>query len=160
MLTNDCTATTCKFQYIICRWFKISASTSLIASAMFQYIICRWFNKLVKLHKVYLSVSIHYMSLVQITSQPYNSANSCFNTLYVVGSTIANDSTTQGSGFQYIICRWFKYYKDRIHLYLQCFNTLYVVGSNSEDYLEVIGITFQYIICRWFKFKRSSTKTL
>ena len=77
-----------------------------------------------------LSVSIHYMSLVQFGYA---------------------DIVREQTEFQYIICRWFNLMGLILIWILLCFNTLYVVGSIMREYLNSNGVkTFQYIICRCF----------
>ena len=76
------------------------------------------------------SVSIHYMSLVQINDVP-------FIVIFLK--------------FQYIICRWFKYllsfyqYEHTLFQYIICrwFNNTFISSG-------CISFAFQYIICRWF----------
>ena len=74
-----------------------------------------------------------------------------FNTLYVIGSNFLKSVVGVFSGFQYIICHWFK--KNLIlstnnslmFQYIIChwFNPL-VIPAKS------VVMTFQYIICHWF----------
>ena len=64
---------------------------SICSLDVFQYIICRWFKKL-SIFNLFIST--------------------CFNTLYVVGSTSIVCNLCFIVWFQYIICRWFKFLYD------------------------------------------------
>ena len=79
----------CRFQYIICSWFNFSLHLLRIVQEMFQYIICSWFNFALANLASILSVSIHYMFLVQNN---------------------AEDTTEAIKEFQYIICSWFNHW--------------------------------------------------
>ena len=63
---------------------------------------------------------------------------SCFNTLYVVGSTTLVEFCQMVLEFQYIICRWFNICVSSFAVSFGCFNTLYVVGSKLLNYYNSI----------------------
>ena len=79
----------------------------------------------------HIFISIHYMLLVQIVS-------------------VSGIKTP--TGFQYIICCWFKKYLSFFETLFLYFNTLYVVGSiDPQKPISFNPFRFQYIICCWFK---------
>ena len=74
----------------------------------FQYIICHWFNCSSSLSLNSITVSIHYMSLVQDAEgwiiTKWIKVSIHYMSLVQRG---AYDGMTSKSMFQYIICHWF-----------------------------------------------------